>query len=100
MAALAQPPLEQEAEQEDPVAIFGDGLKKLVTDDIRTDLDPEKVYQLSDIRKFEYYWRGIQFLRRTINGGLVDWTPVTASPNTNGSNQQAEDLYSYCANDI
>lgn len=102
MAALAQPPLEQEEQAPEPdlVAIFGDGLKKLVTDDIRTDLDPEKVYQLSDIRKQEYYWRGIQFLRRTITGGVVDWTPVTATPANQNSDKPNEDLYNYCANDI
>lgn len=93
-----QAPLEQQAP--DPVALFGDGLKKLVNDDIRTDLDPEKVYQLSDIRKFEYYWRGIQFLRRTMDGGTVNWAPVNAASNSQNGNSNAEELYNYYTNDI
>src|SRR5882724_5610094 len=102
MAALAQPAPadEQQPQQDDAVALFGDGLKKLVTEDIRTDLDPEKVYQLSDIRKNEYYWRGIQFLKRTVTGGLVDWVPVAQSNQTGKSDNANEDLYSYCQNDI
>ncbi len=103
MAAPAQPaldPEQQPAQQDDAVAMFGDGLKKLITDDIRTDLDPEKVYQLSDIRRFEYYWRGIQFLKRTINGGLVDWAPVAQANPGGKSENQSEDIYSYTSNDI
>lgn len=92
-------PVQDQPQAQDPVAMFGDGLKKLVQDDIRTDLDPEKVYQLSDIRKFEYYWRGIQFLRRTLDGGMVNWTPVTAG-NSQSNKRGEEDLYNYYSNDI
>src|SRR5690349_8876722 len=103
MAAPAQPALpdeQQPAQQDDAVALFGDGLKKLVQDDIRTDLDPEKVYQLSAIRKNEYYWRGIQFLKRTVTGGLVDWAPISQANPQGKNDNQSEDLYSYCSNDI
>ncbi len=98
----AQLPIDEQQPQpgeDDAVALFGEGLKKLVMEDIRTDLDPEKVYQLSDIRKFEYYWRGIQFLKKTITGGQVDWTPLQNNSQAKDQNQN-EDLYSYYANDI
>lgn len=92
-----QEPLAEQAA--DPIAMFGSGLKKLVQDDIRTDLDPEKVYQLSDIRRFEYYYRGIQFLRRTMDGGMVDWAPVTNGQQSGNQNTN-EEIYNYYANDI
>ncbi len=103
MATPAQPALSgepQPAQPDDAVALFGEGLKKIVNEDIRADLDPEKVYQLSGIRKNEYYWRGIQFLRRTVTGGLVDWVPVSQANPQGKNDNQSEDLYSYCSNDI
>ncbi len=87
-------------EQSDPVEVFKEGLKRIIQFDVRGDTDIEKTYQLSDIRKFEYYWRGFHFLRRTVAGdGAVDWAPLQPNANTNRDGAP-EDLYSYHTNDI
>ncbi len=54
------------------------GVLKMVTDDVRNAIDPEKLYQYADIRRNELYWRGNQYLDEVYNnqGQLVDYTPI------------------------
>ncbi len=54
------------------------GVLKMVTDDVRNSIDPEKIYQYAEIRRNELYWRGNQYLDEVYNnqGQLVDFTPI------------------------
>lgn len=53
-------------------------LLRLIDDDVRNSIDPDKVYQYAEIRRNELYYRGNQYLDEVYNnqGQLVDYQPI------------------------
>jgi hypothetical protein len=51
---------------------------RLVQDDVRLAIDPEKIYRYAQLRRNELYWRGNQYLDEIYNqdGQLVDYKPI------------------------
>lgn len=67
-----------------PVTPSADAIKKylsdLVTTEIVLDVDKEKIYQYSEARKNELYWRGQQYLFPVMVGGQVaDWSSTSGT---------------------
>lgn len=70
------------------------GLLRLIQDDVRNAIDPEKIVQYADIRRNELYWRGNQYLDEIYNdqGQLTDFKPVGGQWK---SNESANNLASF-----
>jgi hypothetical protein len=71
-----------------------------VSENVRGDVEREKLYQYSLARKHELYWRGDQYLVPvyTDNGLVTDWSPATGVPRYNDDSQSA--YLDYVVNDM
>lgn len=91
----AAPPTDQQL-----LARFKAPLEALVSTHIRDDVDREKVYQYSQARKFERYWRGDQYLSPVLSQdglSVVDWG-VSGTVKSNG--KSTKNQYGYSMNQI
>lgn len=76
---------------------------KLVQDDVRNAVDPEKCVQYADIRRNEYYWRGNQYLDEVYSsdGNLIDYKPMGGTWHEfQGNQDDSAGMYSTVINDI
>ncbi len=91
-----------EPDEKDPIL---DALKgpvgKIISDDVRLAIDPEKIWQYADIRKNELYWRGNQYLDEVYNsdGQLVDYQPINGQWHEN-QNDNDDAAYDTVINDV
>lgn len=75
-------------------------LKGLVQEHVCADVDREKIYQYSEARKNELYYRGNQYLYPVLLGGAtVDWSTTGTLDYTN-SEAEREAQYDYVLNVI
>ncbi len=75
---------------------------KLIQDDVRLAIDPEKIVQYADIRRNELYWRGNQYLDEVYsgNGNLVDYQPINGTWREFQNNDDSAGMYSTVINDF
>jgi len=61
------------------------------------EVDFEKTWQLMRLRKADLYYRGLQFLYPTYNGGYVDWSSVgtPSASGGDGSSMDSQGIYDY-----
>jgi hypothetical protein len=73
-------------------------VERLVSEHVKGDIEKEKVYQYSEARRHESYWRGLQYLKPVVRDGVVvDYTPSgVVNPGTN----QVQDQYNTVVNVI
>src|SRR5579863_9231681 len=76
-------------------------LKDVLKEDIRGDVERDKIWQYSQARKHDLYWKGDQYLvPNYADGGLiVDYSPVSGNVKFNEADSQAS-LYDYVVNDF
>lgn len=76
-------------------------LQKLITADIRGDVDREKMFLYSAIRKHEFYWRGDQNIAPQFTGGSTfDWSRVSGNGNVKYSSADEGAIDDYVVNDF
>lgn len=78
-------------------------LAKIITDDVRLAIDPEKIFAYAEIRKNELYWRGNQYLDEvwSSDGSLVDYRPMNGQwYQENPDADNGNGLYDTVINDI
>ncbi len=77
-------------------------LSQLITTDVRTAIDPEKIVQYAEIRKNELYWRGNQYLAEIwTNGVLTDYRPMDGQwYQENPDADNGNGLYDTVINDV
>lgn len=78
-------------------------LSKLITDDVRLAIDPEKIFQYAEIRRNEFYWRGNQYLDEVYSsdGNLVDYKPINGTWHEfQNTDDDASGMYSTVINDF
>lgn len=81
------------------MAALKEDLSKLVQQDVRGDVDPEKVYQYSQARRFELYDRGKQYLVPTVvNNQIADWSPLTGTLKSGVANEGGSGRYDHVVN--
>ncbi len=70
-------PAEAAPSPEELLATLKQDLTGLITQDVRGDVDREKVYQYAQARRLELYDRGKQYLApQMIDNQVADWSPV------------------------
>ncbi len=90
-------------EQKDPqLEALKSPILKLISDDVRNAIDPEKIWQYADIRKNELYWRGNQYLDEIYagDGTLVDYRPINGTWHQENPDADDSALYDTVINDV
>ncbi len=96
---IALGPAEAAPSKEQLLATLKEDLAKLVQGDVRGDVDPEKIYQYSQARRFELYDRGKQYLVPTVVGNqIADWSPLTGTLKSGVSNEGGSGRYDHVIN--
>lgn len=73
----------------DLLTLLKQPLENLVQQDIRADVDPEKVIQLSNAKRNVLYFAGKQYLYPVMtNGNITDWSTSPSTGNMVGSSSQ------------
>ncbi len=92
-----------EQKPEDPIlqALKGP-VGRIVREDVRLAIDPEKIVRYAEIRRNELYWRGEQYLNEVYNnnGQLVDFKPIDGTYHESKDDSDNNPMYSAVVNDI
>ncbi len=95
-------PDEQEPKQDANLEALKGPIRKLVDDEVKLAIDPEKLYSYSQIRRMELYWRGNQYLDEIYSdsGRLVDYQPIGGTWHEFQDDDDGQGQYSRVINDF